>query len=76
MAIKYAVKYAFADKYLAVAVESDKTCVKNRTYAYHDCNAIYEIALFDTKEEAIKAYENAFVSKLNETGIIVEMIID
>ena len=55
MAIKYAVKYAFADKYLAVAVESDKTCVKNRTYAYHDCNAIYEIALFDTKEEAIKA---------------------
>ena len=32
------------------------------------------MALFDTKEEAIKAYEQSISNQYNETGIIVELI--
>ncbi len=33
------------------------------------------MALFDSKEEAIKAYEQSYSNQYNETGIIVEMIL-
>lgn len=72
--IKYAVKNAFADKYLAEAKEEDKRFAPNREYVFRVCNAVYEMALFDTKEEAIQAYEQSFSNRYNETGIIVEMI--
>ena len=55
MKILYAVKNAFTDKYLAKATDSDKIFYNERQYAFHVCNAIYDIALFNSKEEAIKA---------------------
>lgn len=75
MKILYAVKNAFADKYLAKANETDKMFHKERLYAFHVCNTIYEMALFSSKEDAIKAYSDSLSNSLNETGIIVEMII-
>ena len=75
MKILYAVKNAFADKYLAKATDSDKMFYKKRQYAFHVCNTIYEMALFSSKEDAIKAYSESYSNPLNETGIIVEMII-
>lgn len=75
MNIKYAVKNAFANKYLAEANDDEKRFVTNRMYIFRVCNAVYEMALFDTKEEAIKAYEQSFSNPYNETGIIVEMIL-
>lgn len=75
MKIKFAIKNTFADKYLAVADDSDRIRIPNRAYAFHDCNAIYEIALFDTKEDAIKAYEQSNSMPYNETGMIVELIV-
>lgn len=75
MKIQYTVKSAFSSKYLAKASDSDKIFNKERKYAFHVCNAIYEVALFDSKEEAIKAYSESFSNSLNETGVIVEMII-
>lgn len=75
MKLKYAIKNAFADKYLAQASESDKRFLPNRLYAFHPCSAIYEIALFNTKEEAIEAYENSNSNPMNEVGIIVEIIV-
>lgn len=75
MTKKYAVKSAFAEKYLAEANETDKIFVKDRTHAFHVCHSIYEIALFDTKEEAMDAYADSYSNCGNETGIIVEMLI-
>lgn len=75
MIIKYAVKNAFANKYLAKAKEEDKRCCPQREYIFRVCNAVYEIALFNSEEEAIKAYEQSFSNQYNETGIIVEMIV-
>lgn len=75
MKIQYAVKNAFANKYLAEANDDDRRFTPNRMYIFRVCNAIYEMALFDTKEEAIKAYEQSYSSPYNETGIIVEMIL-
>ena len=75
MKILYAVKNAFADKYLAKATDSDKMFCKERKYAFHVCNAIYDIALFNSEEDAIKAYSESYSNPLNETGIIVKMII-
>ncbi|WP_305156525.1 hypothetical protein [uncultured Muribaculum sp.] len=75
MKILYAVKNAFTDKYLAKATDSDKIFYNERQYAFHVCNAIYDIALFNSKEEAIKAYSESHLNPLNETGLIVEMII-
>lgn len=54
MIVKYAVKNAFINKYLAEANDEDKRFTPNRKYVFRACNAVYEIALFDTKEEAIK----------------------
>lgn len=73
--IKYAVKNAFADKYLAEAADEDKRFCQQRNYAFHVCHAIHEMALFDSKEEAVKAYEQSYSNQYNETGIIVEMIL-
>ncbi len=75
MIVKYAVKNAFINKYLAEANDEDKRFTPNRKYVFRACNAVYEIALFDTKEEAIKAYEQSFSNQYNETGIIMEMIL-
>ncbi len=76
MKIQYAVKNAFANKYLAEANDDDRRLTPNRMYIFRVCNAIYEMALFDTKEEAIKAYEQSYSNQYNETGIIVEMILN
>lgn len=76
MKILYAVKNAFANKYLAKASDSDKMFYKERQYAFHVCNTVYEMALFNSKEDAIRAYSESFSNPLNETGIIVEMIIE
>lgn len=75
MQIKYTVKNAFADKYLAEANDDDRKYVPNCKYIFRSCNAVYEVALFDTKEDAIQAYEQSFSNQYNETGIIVEMIL-
>lgn len=76
MIIKYAVKNAFADKYLAEARDDDdRRSAPNRKYIFRPCSAVYEVALFDTKEDAFKAYEQSFSNKYNENGIIVEMIL-
>lgn len=75
MKIFYAVKNAFADKYLAKASETDKLFHKERQYSFHVCNTIHEMVLFRSKEDAIKAYSDSFSNPLNETGIIVEMIV-
>lgn len=75
MKLKYAIKYAFEDKYLAQASESDKKFAPNRIYAFHTCSAVYEIALFNSKVEAIEAYENSNSNPLNEVGMIVEIIV-
>lgn len=72
----YAVKDAFANRYLSDANELDKMYHKERMYAFHVCNAVYEVALFNSKEEAIKAYLDSYSNPLNETGLIVEMIVD
>lgn len=72
----YAVKNAFANMYLAEANESDRTYHKERSYAFHVCYSIYEIALFNTEEDAIRAYSESFSNPLNETGIIVEMLVN
>lgn len=72
---KFAVKNAFADKYLAKATDEDRMFIKQRSYAFHSCNAVDEIALFDSKEDAIKAYEQSYSNRYNETGAIVEMIV-
>lgn len=74
MKILYSVKNAFADKYLAEARDDDKRFTHNRKYIFRVCNSIYDMALFDTKEEAIKAYEQSNSNQHNETGIIVELI--
>lgn len=74
MVIKFSVRNAFADKYLVEANEEDKRLCPHRKYIFRVCNAVYEMALFDTKEEAIQAYEQSFSNRYNETGIIVEMI--
>lgn len=73
--IKYAIKNVFANKYLAEANDDDRRFAPNRKYVFRVCNAVYEMALFDTKEEAIKAYEQSFSNQYNETGVIVEMIL-
>lgn len=73
--IKFAVKNAFTDKYLAKATNEDRMFIKQRSYAFHSCNAVDEIALFDSKEDAIKAYEQSCSNRYNETGAIVEMIV-
>ncbi len=75
MTIQYAVKNAFANKFLAEASDDDRRFTPNRIYIFRVCNAVYEMALFDTKAEAIKAYEQSYPSPYNETGIIVEMIL-
>ena len=75
MKVLYAVKNAFADKYLAEARDDDRRFTPNRQYIFRACNAVYEVALFDTKQEAIMAYEQSFSNQYNETGIIVEMIL-
>ncbi len=75
MITKFAIKNAFADKYLAEATAKDKRFCQQREFAFHVCNAVYEMALFDSKEEAIKAYEQSYSNQYNETGIIVEMIL-
>lgn len=75
MIVKYAIKNAFANKYLAKATNEDRMFFKQRCYAFHCCNAIDEIALFDTKEDAINAYEQSCSNRYNETGVIVEMIV-
>lgn len=75
MHIKYAVKNAFADKYLAEASDDDRRFASNRKYIFRPCNAVYEMALFDSKKDAIKAYEQSFSNQYNETGVIVEMIL-
>lgn len=76
MIIRYAVKNAFDERYLAEAKEVDKLYHPKRTYAFHVCNAIYEVALFNTKKDAIRAYSDSFSNPLNETGVIVEMIVN
>ena len=75
MTKKYAVKNAFAEKYLAEANDSDKMFHKDRAYAFHVCGEINHVALFDSKEEAEMAYANSHSNPGNETGIIVEMLI-
>lgn len=75
MKILYAVKNAFADKYLAEANDTDKIFHKERKFAFHVCNTIYDMALFNSKEDAINAFSDSFSNPANETGIIVEMII-
>lgn len=70
MTIKYAIKNAFANKYLAGAKDDDRRFTTNQKYVFRVCNAVYEMALFNTKEEAIKAYEQSFSNQYNETGII------
>lgn len=47
----------------------------NSKFVWNICNALYEIALFDSKEDAIKAYEQSNFNQYNETGVIVEMIL-
>ncbi|MBD5303656.1 MAG: hypothetical protein HDS18_02750 [Bacteroides sp.] len=75
MQIKYAVKNAFANKYLAEAIDEDRRFAPNRKYIFRICNAVYEMALFDTKEDAIKAYEQSFSNQYNETGVIMKLIL-
>lgn len=75
MKVLYAVKNAFANKYLAEANDDDRRFTPNRKYIFRACNTVYEIALFDTKKEAIMAYEQSFSNQYIETGIIVEMIL-
>ena len=61
--------------FLQKASDDDRRFTPNRIYIFRVCNAVYEMALFDTKAEAIKAYEQSYPSPYNETGIIVEMIL-
>ena len=72
---KYTIKNAFANEYLAEADETDKIFLKERNYAFHVCQALHEIAIFDTKEEAMNAYAESFSNPLNEVGIIVEVLL-
>lgn len=75
MAIKYAVKNAFAGTYLAKADVSDRMYFPEREYAFHACHSFHDLVLFESKENAVKAYEKSYTNSLNETGVIVEMII-
>lgn len=75
MITKYAIKNAFADKFLAEADETDKIFLKERNYAFHTCDGLHQIAIFDTKEEAMNAYAESFSNQLSEVGIIVEVLL-
>ena len=59
MKTKYIVKSESQRTYLTHATDFDRKQIPNQVYAFKSCNLDYDVIKFDSKEEAISAYEEA-----------------
>ena len=59
MKIKYIVKSESQGTYLTHATDVDRKYIPNQVYTFKTCNLDYDVIRFDSKEEAISAYEEA-----------------
>ena len=59
MKIKYIVKSESQGTYLTHATDVDRKYIPNQVYTFKTCSLDYGVIKFDSKEEAISAYEEA-----------------